>query len=132
MENKASRKATVLVLVVFLLGIALGAVGMRVVGNRVWGSQVEGKGHHEPRAQVVERLARELSLTPEQQKQLDAILADTWGQFRAVHEQMEPQLDRARQQGRERIRAILTPVQRPKFEEFVRRIDEERKRKASQ
>jgi Spy/CpxP family protein refolding chaperone len=39
-------------------------------------------------------------------------------------------MDQARQKGRDQIRAILTPEQKPKFEEFLRRLDEERKRNA--
>ena len=34
-----NRKATLLVILVFLLGIALGAVGMRVAEQKVWGDR---------------------------------------------------------------------------------------------
>jgi len=37
-------------------------------------------------------------------------------------------IDEARQRGREHIRAILSAEQKPKFEEFIRKLDEERKR----
>ena len=36
-------------------------------------------------------------------------------------------MDQARQKGRDQIRAFLTPEQKPKFEEFLKRMDEERK-----
>jgi Spy/CpxP family protein refolding chaperone len=39
-------------------------------------------------------------------------------------------MEQARQKGRDQIRAILTPEQKPKFEEFLKRMDEERKRNA--
>ena len=43
----------------------------------------------------------------------------------------DAQIGLLRQKGRDEIRAILTPEQKPKFEEFLRKLDEERKRNAS-
>jgi len=40
----------------------------------------------------------------------------------------DAQLDAVRQKGRAEVRAILTSEQLPKFEEFLKRMDEERKR----
>jgi Spy/CpxP family protein refolding chaperone len=42
--------------------------------------------------------------------------------------QMDAQLDQVRQKGRAQVRAILTPEQLPKFEEFLKRMDELHKR----
>ena len=130
--NRGSRKAVALVLVVFVLGIALGALGAYVASRRVWSAGGEGRTHREKRAHMVERLTRELRLSPEQQKQLDAILTDMQAKYRALHEQISPQTEQVRQQGRAQIRAILTPEQKPKFEEFLREFDEERKKKNEQ
>ncbi len=127
-DSPTSRRASFLVLAVFVLGIALGAVGGHLLEDRLWSGHSDKRSHGE-KAKIVEQLTRELNLTPEQQKQLDAILADTMGRYQALHEQIRPQLEQTRQQGRDRIRAILTPDQRPKFEEFVRRLDEERRKK---
>lgn len=80
---------------------------------------------------MVEQMTRELSLTPEQQKSLETILDDTRSTMRAIHEQVRPQFEEVRQQGRQKIRAILTPEQLPQFEEFIRRLDEERKKRES-
>ncbi len=130
MDAKPSnRKAAVLVLAVFVLGIALGALGVYLAGGRVWGARPEATSYRDKRAHLVEQLTRELTLTPEQQKQLEAILTDMQAKYRALHEQITPQTEQVRQQGRERIRAILTPEQKPKLEDFLRRMDEERKKK---
>jgi periplasmic protein CpxP/Spy len=85
-------------------------------------------GEPERRARRVEELTRELTLTPEQAKQLDAILLLRHTQSRTIHDQADAQVEQVRQMGRNEIRAILSPEQRPKFEEFLRRTDEERKR----
>jgi Spy/CpxP family protein refolding chaperone len=71
-----------------------------------------------------------LNLVPDQQKQIEAILASVQTQYKAIRQSTEPQINEARQKGREQIRAVLTPEQKPKFEEFLRRLDEERKRNA--
>jgi Spy/CpxP family protein refolding chaperone len=82
----------------------------------------------EKRAQKVQRLTQELNLAPDQQKQIETIIASVQAQYKAVRQASEPQFNEARQKGREQIRAILTPEQKPKFEEFLKRLDEERKR----
>ncbi len=128
--SRTSRKAVVLVLVVFVLGIALGALSAYLVNARVWGAHPETSRHRDKRTQMIEHLTRELALTQDQHKELDAILSDMHSKYEALHQQISPQTERVRQEGRERIRAILTPEQRPRFEEFLRRMDEERKRKA--
>jgi Spy/CpxP family protein refolding chaperone len=128
--SRASRKAVVLVLVVFVLGVALGALGAYLVNGRVWGAHPEVFRHRDKRTQMIEQLTRELALTQDQHKELEAILSDMHSKYEALHQQINPQTERVRQEGRERIRAILTPEQRPRFEEFLRRMDEERKRKA--
>ena len=79
-----------------------------------------------------ERMTRELTLSPDQQKQLGPILDDMQAKFRALHEQIAPQAEQIRQEGRARIRALLTPEQEPKFEDFVRRFDEQKKKKNEQ
>jgi len=127
-----TRKAALWVGVVFLLGAALGGM----IGY--------GFAHHTAlaappqmteaarRAQKVQRLTQELDLSSEQQKQLEVIIAGVQAQYKAIHQSTDPQINEARQKGREQIRAILTPQQKPKLEEFFKRLDEERKRNEQQ
>lgn len=125
--NQTNRRAVALLLLVFVLGIALGAVGTYMASGRVWGARPQGKGHYDRRAHMLGRLTQELTLSAEQQKQIDAILGSMQEKYSAIHEQIAPQTGQVRQQGREQIRAVLTPEQKPKFEDFLRRLDEERK-----
>jgi len=80
------------------------------------------------RAQKREQLKRDVDLTPDQQKQVAAILDQAQVEYKAVHEVMEPQIDAIRQKNRDKIRALMTPEQKPKLEEFLRKLDDERKR----
>ena len=85
----------------------------------------------ERRAKRVEQLTRDLGLTSAQAKQLDSILLQWQGKLKAIHDQSEAQKQQLRVEGRDEIRAILTPEQKPKFEEFLRKMDEERKHNTS-
>lgn len=122
-----NRKAALLVTGVFLLGIALGAVGMHLAEGKVWGRSEE-RSRMGP-GRVVERLTQELALTPDQQQQLTTILEETRKKFDTINSSIRPQIEQARHEGRVRIRSMLTPEQLPKFEEYLRRMDEERKKR---
>jgi hypothetical protein len=126
-----NRRATVLVLAVFLLGMALGALLFYAVDYSVWGQpRVSNVRKVAGPARLVEDLTRELSLTPEQQQKLTAELEETKRRYDSIYETIRPQMEQTRQDGRTRIRALLTPEQLPKFEEYLKRIDERRKRDA--
>jgi Spy/CpxP family protein refolding chaperone len=127
-ETSAKRKAALWVGAVFLLGAALGGVLGYVFAHHSVSAANQPLSEPERRARRVEQLTRDLSLTPEQAKQLDAILLLRHTQARALHEQADAQVEQVRQMGRNDIRAILSPEQKPKLEEFLKRTDEERKR----
>jgi Spy/CpxP family protein refolding chaperone len=129
-DTTATRKAALWVGVVFLLGAALGGMLGYVFAHHTAMAAPAQLTDSEKRAQKVQRLTQELNLSVDQQKQLDAILASVQAQYKAIHQSTDPQIDQARQKGREQIRAILAPEQKPKFEDFLRRLDEERKRNA--
>jgi Spy/CpxP family protein refolding chaperone len=126
-EASARRKAALWVAAVFLLGAALGGVLGYIFAHRPVLANAP-KSEQERRAHRVEQLTQELTLTNEQRQQLDAILSQLHGEYKALHEQSDAQIDQARQRGRNQIRAILSPGQKPKFEEFLKHMDEERKR----
>ena len=130
-DTSATRKAALWVGVVFLLGAALGGMLGYVFAHRVIAAPPQ-MTDAEKRAQKVQRLTQELNLSPDQQRQLDTIMTSVQAQYKAIHQSTDPQIDQARQKGREQIRAILTPEQKPKFEEFLKRLDEERKRNTQQ
>jgi Spy/CpxP family protein refolding chaperone len=130
-DKSATRKAALWVGLVFLLGAALGGVLGNLFGVHATSTPPQ-LSDVQKRAQKVQRLTQELSLTPDQQKQIEAIIASVQAEYKAIRQSTEPQFDQARQKGREQIRAILTPEQKPKFEDFLRRLDEERKKNSPQ
>jgi Spy/CpxP family protein refolding chaperone len=123
--SQGSRKAALLVLLVFGLGIGLGSLGTYVVTTRVLAARPQ-----QPARNSVSHMAtftRDLNLNLDQQKQIQAILTETRARYAEIHNQADPEYEQARQAGREKIRQVLTPDQRPKFEDLLRRIDEERR-----
>ncbi len=124
----ASRKAVFWVFGVFLLGLAIGGLGGHALTRHYSASAAPRGTEADRRAHMLERMHGELNLNQTQQTRVDEILKELQGRYRAIHEQSAPQTDAARQQARDEIRAILTPEQKPQFEDFLRRLDEERKK----
>jgi hypothetical protein len=125
--SSPNRKAIALLFLVLILGIALGAVGVTLVNRRVYGARLRGNAADTTRP--VARLTQDLNLTGDQIKQVSGILSDMQSKYDVIRQQMSPQFEQVRQQGREQIRQLLTPEQEPKFEEFLGRVDEDRRRR---
>jgi len=127
--GSATRKAAVWLAVVFLLGVGLG--GTLGYGFYRHGSTSAAAPDTEAarRAHMLERFDQELHLTGEQRASLDHILTKVQAQYKGIRLQIEPQINAAREEGRAQIRAILTPDQKPRFEEFLKRLDEERRQR---
>jgi Spy/CpxP family protein refolding chaperone len=125
MENtKSRREAAFLVIIVFALGILLGGLGTHLWGERVWGHQAAPNSRDE----IIGRMTHEVGLTPEQQTQVTAIVDDTRAQWRALYSPLDPEKDEIRQQSRAKLRALMTPEQKVKLEEFFHQLDEQRKK----
>lgn len=130
METKNARKeAAVLVFVVFLLGLLLGGVG-----NHLWDERVHGQDpvNTKPtRQQVLADLTQRLQLTPDQQGKIAAQIDETRSKWQSLYAPLDTPREQIRQQGRANIRAVLTPDQQLKFDDFLRLLDEQRKKEAA-
>lgn len=122
---RARSEAAMLVALVFLLGLLLGGIGTHLWGERVWGVRADAPAPEQKHLDV--QLAQDLQLTSDQQKQVRAIIADTQAKWRALYAPLEGQRDQIRAESHDEIRAVLTPDQQPKFDAFMKRIDEQRK-----
>ena len=122
--REIERKAQLLVAVVFLLGLLLGGVGTYYWQARAAGSGMEAR--KPTHAEKLKQLTHDLSLTDDQQKQVSAIVDDVHARMKALDDQHRPEYDALRAEGRQRIRALLTPEQQPKYTEFTNKLDEQR------
>lgn len=130
-EMSATRKAAVWVGVVFLLGVALGGIIGNFYAHRVVSAQSAPMPEPARRAKRVQELTQLLNLTTSQSQQLDAILMHRHAEAKALHDQTDRQFEQVHQKGRDQIREILTPEQKPKFEEFLKNLDQQKKRNAT-
>ncbi|HUK54857.1 MAG TPA: hypothetical protein VL099_16340 [Candidatus Binatia bacterium] len=121
-------KAGALVFAVFLAGAAVGGLSVRVFGDRIFSTGAAATNLPVTKTEFVRQLDQKVSLTPEQRTQILAIMDDTVSEYHKIYAPMGPQFEEARHHGRERMRGVLTPEQLPKFEEFLRQLDEQRKK----
>jgi Spy/CpxP family protein refolding chaperone len=134
-ENTAKRRAAFWVAAVFVLGMALGGVFGYFYGHRgTVAAAPPPISDAERHAKRLDQLTRELGLNDSQRQQMDLLLTQIHIDFQSIRtkhsQQLETDLDQERQKSRDQTRAILTPEQLPKFEEFLKRMDEERKKNA--
>jgi hypothetical protein len=134
-ESPTAQKATLWVVLVFFLGLGLGSMAGFVyahhkfpVTNAASAPASWPISDAQRRALKVQELSNMANLTIEQTHQVEGIVADLQSRIKAIRKTTDPQVDEVRKAGHERIRAILTPEQLPKYEEFVQKLDEDRKR----
>ncbi|HKP85078.1 MAG TPA: hypothetical protein VJZ26_03210 [Blastocatellia bacterium] len=140
MENKISsqKKARLIVVTVFVIGFAAGALSLNLYQRLTSAS----KNEPDPRDRtgvILKKMNDRMNLTSDQQNSIREILDETGKSYKEIRQKMEPcvkdfvpQFNAVRQQGREQIRAVLSENQLPKFEEMVEEQDklrqEERER----
>lgn len=118
------RKAILLVFILFVVGVALGAVGTHMWDAHVLANQT----HHS----LIKDLKAQLQMTPGQEKQFDAIIKQDRAQRHALtlqrNAEWDPKYAQVHRQARQNIRAILTPQQQAAFDTFLKRLDQERQK----
>jgi len=130
-NNGADRKAAGLLILVFALGIGLGIVAARLLAARAT-ADAASRPPGTAQALLVGRLTQELDLTYDQQKQVSGILTDMQSKYNKIRQQEDPQYEQIRNLGRDHILHILTPQQRPKFEDFLQRLQKEHRNRDNQ
>ena len=111
-------------LVVFVSGAAVGALGYRTYNPPSSAAKVSPEVW---RKQYLQDLTSKVNLTTEQAQKVDGILEETSNRFheaRAQHNQIVKQIG---DQQRSDIRAILTPDQLPKVDQFWQERDQRAK-----
>jgi Spy/CpxP family protein refolding chaperone len=131
MNPETRKKAGLWLVLVFLLGAAVGGVFGYSFAHRTHADTSRAMpqlSEPERRAKRVADMTKELGLTDEQRTKVDVIVHQTHDDMKGVRDKSEADIDALRQRAREEIRLLLTPEQKPKFEEMVQRMDAERKK----
>ena len=124
--------ALALLVVVGLAGMGLGFAAERLALHRhrfgplrgerggfspnEFGGRRGREGH--PRDPMRERLARELDLTPDQQRRVDSIMAQQARDFRRLRAEMQPRFDSLLERAQRGLDSVLTPAQRERLEQL--------------
>ena len=130
MNGETRKKAWEWLALLFVLGAAIGGVFGYGFAHRSYAANnvsTAAPSEAERRAQRVAQMSKEIGLTPAQSLKVDAVIASAHAEMKAIHDKDETDVDGVRQKARAQMREFLTDEQKPKFEQFVRRIDEERK-----
>lgn len=131
MNSETRMQARLWLTVVFLLGVGIGvAFGYSFAHRSYAATTAPPMSEPERRAKRVEAMTREIGLTPEQSQKLDGIIAAAHEEMKKLREKTDADMDAVRQKARAQTREFLKPEQKPKFEEFIRKADEERKKQA--
>jgi Spy/CpxP family protein refolding chaperone len=119
-------KAAALVFAVFLAGVFVGGLAVHVFGDRFGSTRAYDSSAQLTKHDLLQQLSQQLNLSPDQRAQIDSIMNGTLSEYDRILSPLGPQLEQVRQQGRQRIRSVLTPDQLPKFESFIRQLDAQR------
>jgi hypothetical protein len=116
-------KAFLSLLAVLLLGVVIGGAGATVVITRKLTALLDSPKDTMARLYGFE-LDRRLHLSREQREQVEAIVRADHAPLAKLMQTLEPELVQLRQRRHERIRALLTAEQQPRFDEMARRFEQ--------
>jgi len=133
MESKTNSqtKARLIVVSVFVIGFAAGALALNLYQQLSRSS--ERNTPHNGTEFLLKRMNDKVGLASDQQEQIKKILDETADKYKDIRKEMdpvvrpfEPRFNTVRQESRDRIRALLTPEQLPKYEQMVQEHDKMR------
>lgn len=103
-----------LLLLVFLGGVACGVFAAHYApSHALFHSSVTFRENG--RASTMAHLKQDLNLTPDQAQQIETLLED----LAKYYDNLQGQMDDFRQDGKDRIKKILTPEQQKKFDKIL-------------
>ena len=133
MTAETKQKAAIWLMLVFVLGAAVGGVfGYGFARKSYAATIVTAPALSEPerRGKRLAEMKETLGLSEEQVQKAEGILQEGHNAIKGIRDKSDAECEAVRMHAREEMRAFLTPEQKPKFEEMVRKLDEERKSKA--
>jgi hypothetical protein len=129
MNPDIRKKAAIWLALVFILGTATGGVfGYSLARRSYAATRTVASSDAERRTKKLAEMTQAIGLTAEQAQKADGIIKEAQSEIREIHNKSDAEMDVVRMRTREEMRQFLTTEQKPKFEQFVQRMDEERKK----
>jgi hypothetical protein len=135
MESKSNSrtKARLIVLAVFVIGFAAGALSLNLYQRLTTNSSPERETGGN--LYIVNKIDEKVGLSTEQEAQIKAILDERNKKFGEIKKEIEPlvkpfepRFDALRQEARDRIRSVMTEAQRAGYEELLQEQDRRREK----
>ena len=106
-------------LMVFLSGAVVGALGYRVYSPpSARSSNAQRVSPEEWRRRFIEEMRTRIGLSADQLQKVNTLMDETKVRFDADRERHHQVVEQIRDEQRAKMRAILTPEQLPKYEQF--------------
>ncbi|HET6932961.1 MAG TPA: hypothetical protein VFI45_21735 [Candidatus Acidoferrum sp.] len=129
MNPDTRKKAAIWLVLVFVLGTATGGVfGYSLARRSYAATKTVVPSEAERRAKKLAEMTQEIGLTADQAQKADGVIKEAQTEIRGIRDKSEAEVDVVRMRTRGEMRTFLTPEQLPKFEQYIRRMDEERKK----
>jgi Spy/CpxP family protein refolding chaperone len=129
MNPDIRKKAAIWLALVFVIGTATGGVfGYSLARRSYAATKTVMPSEAERRAKKLAEMTQTIGLTPDQAQKAEGIIKEAQTEIRAIHEKSDSEVDVVRMETRGEMRTFLTPEQLPKFEQYIQRMDEERKK----
>jgi hypothetical protein len=112
-----------------LSGVGAGVALDRLVLIDVFGAGERSHDHEARRQRYLDKLDREIGLSPEQRAQVEQILELSHQKAHAIEDGKRAEYAKLRQQFRDEVGAILEPGQRGRFDQMLARDDRERRQR---
>jgi Spy/CpxP family protein refolding chaperone len=124
-SGKVKIQVWLMILAVFLLGSVTGASVDRLVFMKGRGETHAGGGGRRGPGRMVEQMRKDLNLTDEQTASVRKIFEESRKEFPPWKFNECPGVKESREKSRTQIRAILTPEQQKKYDDFNAQRDAE-------
>jgi biopolymer transport protein ExbB/TolQ len=129
MNPDIRKKAAIWLALVFVLGTATGGVfGYSLARRSYAATRTVAPSEAERRAKKVAEMTQTIGLTAEQAQKADGIIQNAQAEIREIHNKNDADVDAVRMNARAQMRTFLTQDQMPKFEQYMQRLDAERKK----
>ncbi len=104
-----------------VLALVLGMVGGVILDRAVMSFPFRHHRHDGMRARMLDRMQKDLSLSPAQQTRVDTIMGANEGRIMAMRSRMEAAFDSTRTSFEDSLETVLTPAQMAKFRQGMHR-----------
>ena len=129
MNPDIRKKAAIWLALVFVIGTATGGVfGYSLARRSYAATKTVMPSEAERRAKKLAEMTQAIGLTADQAQKAEGVIKEAQTEIRTIHEKSDAEVDAVRMKTRGEMRQFLTADQLPKFEQFVQRLDEERKK----